>query len=56
MDRVLVVGLPVGGDDEEGLWFDGVGDFVAEGLEGGVGWVVGVFDQIWSAGTMVSGR
>lgn len=43
-------GLPVRGDDYDGLWFEGLGDFAADGLEARVDWVGGVFENVGAEG------
>ena len=43
------VALPVCGEDDNGFGFYFVGDFVADGLEFGVGWVGVVFEEVGSA-------
>lgn len=40
------VALPVGGEDDDGFGFYFVRDFVANGLEFGVGWVGIVFEEV----------
>lgn len=43
------VALPVCGEDYDGFGFYFVGDFVADGLEFGVGWVGVVFEEVGAA-------
>lgn len=42
----VAVALPVGGEDDDGFGFYLVRDFVADGLEFGVGWVGVVFEKV----------
>ena len=43
------VALPVCGEDDDGFGFYFVGDFVADGLQFGVGWVGVVFEEVGSS-------
>ena len=45
----VAVALPVCGEDDYGFGFYFVCDFVADGLEFGVGWVGVVFEEVGSA-------
>lgn len=42
----VAVGLPVGGEDDDGFRFDLLGDLAADGLQFGVGWVGVVFEEV----------
>jgi len=53
-DGVAVGGLPVGGEDDDGCGFHFVSDFVADGLEGGVGGVRVGFEEVGASWGVVS--
>ena len=56
LDGVAVVGLPVRGDDEESFGLHRVCDLVAKILQGGVGGVREVFDEVGAAGRVSETR
>lgn len=45
----VAVSLPVGGENYDGFWFYLMRDFVADGLQFGVGWVSVVFEEVWAS-------
>jgi hypothetical protein len=52
----VAVALPVGGEDDDGFWFYFLGDFVADRLEFGVGWMGVVFEEVGASLGGVSGQ